>query len=401
MKIRGAGTAMLLLTLGAAAPCAAQAPVGNPPPDTTAAMTIQLPTTPPTPPDYPRGRISGYMFGDLYYNMNGDPNHVYSPAGVDAGQVNIDGAKPITRDLNGFQLRRIYFQLDNDLSYKYSTRFRIEMDSQALTSNGKIGAFVKNAYLQAKSVIPRGDFFFGMINTPTFLNSEEFWGYRSIEKTIADFRGLASSSDIGVSLNGYADDNHRIGYLAMIGDGSTQKPESDRYKRFYFSLPLRFGDFRLEPYADYQAVRVNLQPKNPASTDSLAVNNDQLLWKVFAGYAFRRFNLGLEALTQVRHKGPAPSQEPRGISVFANATLTGTLAGFARFDQWQPDHRADNRVDNQLYIAGVDWQPFRDVHIMPNIEASQFVRQGNAVVPPHNDLQTRITFYYRFSRPQS
>jgi hypothetical protein len=390
---------MLALTLGAAVPCAAQ--TGNPPADTTAAPVIQAPPTPPSPPDYPRGRISGYMFGDLYYNLDGDPTHVYSAAGGDAGQINIDGAKPITQDLNGIQLRRVYFQLDNDLSYKYSTRFRLEMDSQALTSNGKIGAFVKNAYLQAKSVVPRGDFFFGMINTPTFENAEEFWGYRSIEKTIADFRGLASSSDIGVSMKGFADPDHRLGYTAMIGDGTTQRPETDRFKRFYFTLPIRVGELRVEPYADYQSMRVNLQPKVPTNTDSLAVNNDQLLWKVFAGYGFRRVNLGLEAVTQVRHKGPAPTQEPRGYSIFANSTLTPTLAAFARFDHWEPDHRADNRVDNELYIAGVDWQPFRDVHVMPNLEASQFRSKGIAVAPPHNDLQARITFYYRFSRPQS
>jgi hypothetical protein len=389
---------MLMLTLGAAAPCAAQ---NGTPADSTAAPPIQAPQAPPTGPDYPRGRISGYMFGDLYYNLDGDPNHVYSPAGADLGKANIDGVSPITQDLNGIQLRRIYFQLDNDLSYKYSTRLRLEMDSQALTSNGKIGAFVKNAYLQAKSLIPRGDGFFGLINTPTFENAEEFWGYRSIEKTIADFRGLASSSDLGLSMKGFADPDHRLGYTAMIGDGSTQKPETDRFKRFYFSLPIRLGDLRLEPYADYQAMRVNLQPKVAVNTDSLAVNNDQLLWKIFAGYSFKKVNLGLEALTQVRHKGPSPSQEPRGYSIFANSTISPTFAAFARFDNWEPDHRADNRVDNQVYIAGVDWQPFRDVHVMPNVEASQYRAKGTAVAPPHNDLQTRITFYYRFSRPQS
>jgi hypothetical protein len=138
-----------------------------------------------------------------------------------------------------------------------------------------------------------------------------------------------------------------------------------------------------------------------ANTDSLAVNNDQLLWKIFAAYSFRRVNLGLEALSRVYHKGPAPTQEQRGLSVFANGTMTPTLAAFARFDQWEPDHRTSNRVDNQLYIAGVDWQPFKDVHVMPNIEASQYRAKGTAVAPSHNDLQARVTFYYLFSKPQS
>src|SRR5437867_7447101 len=133
------------LTIGAmlmALPCAAQTPPAS-----------------PTPPDFPRGRISGYVFGDYYYNLVGDPNHRYSAAGSDSDKVSIDNssAQQIGKDLNGIQIRRVYFQLDNDLSIKYSTRFRLEADSKSLTSDAKIGVAVRNAYLQVKSVYPRAD----------------------------------------------------------------------------------------------------------------------------------------------------------------------------------------------------------------------------------------------------
>src|SRR5215831_11777725 len=173
-------TRWILLALIAAAPCAAQ---------------TSAPTS--TPPDYPRGRISGYMFGDYYYNLNGIPNHVYDAAGNDLGKNYIDATNvPITQDLNGIQLRRVYFQLDNDLSVKYATRFRLEVDSKSLTSDAKLGVNVKNAYLQAKSIVPRGDGYFGMMTTPTFEYAEDFWGYRALEKTISDFQGIASSADL-------------------------------------------------------------------------------------------------------------------------------------------------------------------------------------------------------------
>ena len=138
--------------------------------DTT--RTAPLPPPPPvtgTEPDFPRGRISGLVFGDLYYNLAGDPTHNYSVSGTDStGKAYIDGnGVPITSDLNGLQIRRVYFQLDNDLSIKYSTRFRLEADSKELTSGGKIGVFVKAAYLQAKNWIPRGNAFLGMTSTLT------------------------------------------------------------------------------------------------------------------------------------------------------------------------------------------------------------------------------------------
>ncbi len=347
---------------------------------------------PQTDPDFPRGRISGLIFADYYYNADGLEKHAYNASGSDSGKVYIDGATSgngtpsnITRDLNGIAIRRIYFQADNDLSIRYSTRFRLEADSRALTSDGKIGVFVKAAYLQAKNVIPRGTFYIGMIGTPTFLNSEEFWGYRSVEKTIADFRGIASSADLGFGLTGFADDAHRVGYMAMFGNGVGQKPEDNRYKRGYFSLPLKVTEnLRVEPYIDYEAAPGNVE---------------RVTYKAFLGYDTRRGALGLEVLDRVNHGGAAATKEPFGYSLFGRSKLKPNLSIFARWDRWQADSRLANRIDSDLYIGGVDWEPFKDVHFMPNVEANQYTAKGAAVAPPTNDLQVRMTVYYKWTKP--
>ena len=364
--------------------------VSQNPPEAQAAPEA-VPLAPPpipvqgTEPDFPRGRISGYMFGDAYYNVSGDPIHRYTAAGADSDQVNIDGKSLIGKDLNGVQLRRVYFQLDNDLSIKFSTRFRLEMDGKELTSGGKLAVFVKAAYLQAKNVVPRGNFFFGEISTPTFENSEEFWQYRSVEKTIVDFRGISPSADLGVELKGFADAGHKIGYSAMVGDGPGQKPENNRYKRYYLSLPLSpIRDLKLEPYVDYE----------PGFAGA-----DKALYKLFAGYELKRGAIGAEIVDQVVHSRTVPNTEPFGFSVFARVAPSPTLGAYARFDRWQPNTRATNRVDTDLYIAGLDWQPYKDVHIMPNVESAQYRARRAAVAPAHHDTQARLTFYYRFSKP--
>jgi len=368
-------TGWILLALIVAAPCAAQ---------TSAPIS--------TPPDYPRGRISGYMFGDLYYNLDGNPNHVYDAAGNDLGKANIDNTLvPVTDDLNGVQLRRVYFQLDNDLSARYATRFRLEVDSKSLTSDGKLGVNVKAAYLQAKSIVPRGDGYFGVLTTPIWENSEEFWGYRSLEKTIADFRGLGSSADLAVEMKGFVGDKHHLGYSAMVGNGAGQSPEGNRFKKGYLSLPIRFGDLRVEPFGDYEAVRTNVHG-----------NFDKSTLKLFAGYELKKMAVGLEAVDRVNRRGAARSQNPRGLSLYARGAITPTLSGVARYDHWISDQNLGNRVDSDLYIAAIDWQPYKDVHIMPNVEAKQYISHGNpAAFPSHNEIQARLTFYYRFSRPQS
>ena len=367
-----------------------QAVPQNAPPTGAPVVPEGVPLTPPpipvqqTEPDFPRGRISGYMFGDAYYNAGGDPVHTYSGS-TDLGKVNVDGNGPITRDLNGIQLRRVYFQLDNDLSIKFSTRFRLEVDSKSLTSDGKLGVFVKAAYLQVKNLVPRGNFYFGEISTPTFENSEEFWQYRSIEKTIADFRGISPSADVGVEMKGFADAAHKIGYSAMVGNGQGQKPENNRYKRFYFSLPLSLiRDLKLEPYVDYEAG---------------VAGADKALYKLFAGYELKRGAIGAEIVDQILHSSTGPNTEPLGFSVFGRMSASPMVAAYARYDRWQANTRAANRVDSDLYIAGLDWQPYKDVHVMPNVEATQYRARGTAIAPAHHDVQGRLTFYYRFSKP--
>lgn len=378
--------AALCLVLPAPAPTLASTP------DDAVAVSAAQATTMPasdtaSPLHFPSGKISGLVYADYYGNLAGDPVHAYNASGADSGKAFIDASgKPITRDLNGLLIRRVYFQLDNDLTARLASRFRLEVDSKSLTSDGKLGVAVKAAYLQAKNVYPRGSILAGMLSTPTWDGSESFWGYRSIEKTVADFNGIGSSADLGVAVKGYADEHHHLGYTAMIGNGTGQKPENNRYKKFYLTVPVRFGDLRLEPYVDYEQA---------------VAKQDRATYKLFTGYAFRRLAVGVEALDRVNHRIGTANQDFRALSVFARGTPWPTVGAFARVDLVQPDHNAVDRVDRQLWIAGVDWQPVKDVHVMPNVEATQYDAKGTAVAPAHHDLQARITLYYKFSRPQS
>lgn len=361
------GLAALLLTLAAAGAHAQQAA--------------------PTPPDYPRGKISGYMFADWYQNLAGNPAHAYSGSGADPGQVNIDGNNVITRDLNGFQLRRAYFQLDNDLSAKYSTRFRLEADNRSLTSDGKVGVAVKAAYLQVRNLYTRADLYVGVVTTPAFENTESFWGYRSAEKTITDFRGVAPSADQGAVLKGAVDRNRMLGYTLMLANGAGNKPETNRQKRYGVALPMRWKDLRVEPYADYENVWGH---------------KDRATYKLFAGCDLpKHAAIGYEVVESVQHTPTGPYTKQLGHSIFARYAPRPELAAFARLDLWDPNRNAPDRVTQQLWIGGLDWQPVKDIHVIPNVEAIQYRRVGNGVVPPHHDLQARVTFYYLFSRPQS
>jgi len=353
---------------------------GSPPP----AVAPPAVAATQTAPDFPRIKVSGLMFGDLYWNASGNPTHNYVN-GADLGKVNIDGNSPITKDLNGWQIRRLYLQVDDDLSIRYSVRARLEGDGKELSSGGKQTMFMKSLYLQIRQVFPRADMWIGLTQTPTFDNSETFWAYRSVEKTIADFRGVASSTDGGASLKGYVDGDHVIGYYAMMGNDTGQKPETNRDKRFYFSAPLKWHDLQVEPYFDYAYV--------PG-------NKDIATYKIFAGYEAKRVAVGYEQLQRVIHDPALAYQKPTGFSAFARGSVVpAKLNAYARYDRWIPDKNKGNRVDSDLWIAGLDYQAWRDIHLEPNLEGTQYHGRGTgpaSVPPPYHDLQARFTVYYLF-----
>ena len=91
--------------------------------------------------------------------------------------------------------------------------------------------------------------------------------------------------------------------------------------------------------------------------------------------------------------------EQTGYSIFARGRLAAALNGFARWDYWDPNKRAANRVTSNLWIAGLDWIPVKDVHIEPNVEGDQYHGHGVGAAgtpPAWHSLQARLTVYVLF-----
>ncbi|MGE5350538.1 MAG: hypothetical protein ACM3P0_00540, partial [Acidobacteriota bacterium] len=91
-----------------------------------------------TPP-----RVSALMFGDYFYN--------------------IEQRDATKKDLNGFQLRRVFFTTDFTLSESFDSRFRLEAEQTAnsLTPGGKLGVMLKDAFIKWKGIFQGSDFLFG------------------------------------------------------------------------------------------------------------------------------------------------------------------------------------------------------------------------------------------------
>ena len=371
-----------------------------------------------------QGKFSGYMFGDYYYNVARDANigsvpNVASPAGATAYQA--------------FQFRRIYFTYDNDISEQFTTRFRLEADQVQETVDGtksfttsipassapvdtsrhpwiakvpsgtgtvsnqasKISTFVKDAYLKWKNIFSGSDLIFGIQPTPAYEISEAAWGYRSLEKTIMDLRGIVPSRDLGISLKGKITDDGMFNYWAMLANGSGNSPETDKYKRYYAHIQAKpITNLQATLYFDYKdAPNTAAGKNNSTTTTALFVGyNEPFMYNVsFEGFMTSQANQFAPT------GGTLGSKNGFGFSVFGSYYIIPELAAVARFDSWDPNtNSASNAIGDvrTVVIAGVSWKIDKNVSIMPNIYYESY--ESTVASSPSASVTARVTLYYVF-----
>jgi hypothetical protein len=396
------------------------------------------------------GHLWGYSFGDYYYKAHSDSQNR-------GGSNQYTG---IPADRNAFQLRRVYLGYDTNISQKFSTELLLaaEDNSPAFNppssttasgdqlSNGKLAFYIKLANIRWKNIYNGADLVVGQVSTPGFaMMSEKIWAYRSIERTITDIR-RTPSYDLGATLQGTFDPKTKnFGYNVMVGNGSSAKPESDKFKAFYGDVWAKFLDKKviLDFYADYQ--RLNWTTN---------YHHSRNMYKLFAAYSVPAFTIGFEGFinnlqndltaTYVNPVGGQNSNvlnnQAAGFSLFVHGNIIKDKVGyFARYDAYNPINKIDNNQyksytsatgnynDNgyilttnptsgsissatptgdetskqQFITAGLDFTPIKNVHIMPNIwyvnYNSQLANVSGTVKKDH-DMVYRMTFYYTFGK---
>ncbi|MBE0645340.1 MAG: hypothetical protein IH600_14755 [Bacteroidetes bacterium] len=320
-------------------------------------------------------KLSGLMFGDYYYYLDA----------MDGGD----------KDMNGLQFRRIYITTDYTINSTFSSRFRLEADQAALSSNGKISVFVKDAYLKWKGLFSGSDLVVGMSPTPAFSVSEDAWGYRALEKTILDFNKIVSSRDIGIDLKGKVDGSGMIQYWLKLGNNSGNSPEMNKYKRYYGMVQVKPTDeFQFTLYADYAS--------NPQVSDSVSgtmKDNGALVTAGFVNYQVKNsFSVGVEGFykSQANNYYLTPGAERSaqagfGVSAFAWLALTDDIRLVGRYDTYDPNTESDAKNDvRSLLVAALDFKAADNVNFMPGVEV--IGREGVDA----SDVIPRVTFLWQF-----
>ncbi|MCW8804782.1 MAG: hypothetical protein OQK57_10305 [Ignavibacteriaceae bacterium] len=349
-------------------------------------------TTPGFSQEESGGKISGYMFGDYFYNILRDSTI------DDINNKALFGEK----DLQGFDFRRIYFTYDYAISNKFSTRFRVESQTIVGIENTLFLTFIKDAYLNWKNIFEGSNFIFGIQPPPSYEVSEAFWHYRSLERTIMDLRRIASSRDFGVSLKGKLNSSGSVKYWLMYGNGSVFETEGDKFKRAYAHVDLQPSEeWRLTLYGDYR-----FKPDKMYSQVDRSFSNDALTSDLFLGYQNNEnFRVGVESFLQINYNDVLKSEtdvykinnrNALGVSLFGWLKFTESLIGVGRYDYYDPNISGDYKGDSRNYfLLGLSFILHEKVTITPNFIMETYEKLANGVsIDP--SLTGRITFYYEF-----
>ncbi|MGQ9560226.1 MAG: hypothetical protein ACUVWA_06910 [Candidatus Oleimicrobiaceae bacterium] len=349
-------------------------------------------------------KIDGVVFGDYFYNL---AHHQVAE-----------------KDRNAFVFRRIYFTFQNNITEAVKIRFRLESESEKFGEVKKITPFVKHAFLQWGALVPKHDLFVGLIETNAFKNSEELWGYRSIEKTIMDLNKISSSADLGAAIKGDLFGGLVHHWLAVYNGSGYGSSEVDRFKKVGYAVWLTpLPGLIIEGYADYE----NLAKREPQTAAELSSAKDYVLAssyhtvKAFAGYGDQRFSIGTEVFRRTnRASGMAnvvlegdkvktftPADVQRfGFSAFASAiTPIRGLKIFARYDFFDPNAQSEvftglksgslvggENNETQTVFVGLDYIPVAGIHVMPNLIVKNYTAPG-----VKKDVTARLTLSYNFS----
>lgn len=382
----------------------------------------------------PYGKVTGYAFGDYAYKVHADSATAYG--NVNGKPFTVPGTgngstqyQALKQGYNSFNLRRIYLGYNYYISERFETQLTLAHESgnesntttdPSLTSDGKRSVYIKYANLKWKNIYKNADLVIGQQMTPTFATlSEKIWAYRSIEKTVADMRGISSSTDLGVGLFGKFDKDGNYGYDVLIanGQGAKLQPLNNAFKKYYTSLYAYFLNKKVVVQVNYEYQTINAIG---ATSTVDAYKQSKSLYKGFVAYNTPKFTVGIEAYTQMwknyvtakGDKSPSMSINDLGLSLFLKGSvITDKLNYFARYDMINPDTKYDDafaysasydaRNKQSFITAGLDFMPAKNVHIMPNIWFNTYTNQqsvpsltGSAA--SDYDLVARLTFHYIF-----
>jgi hypothetical protein len=319
-----------------------------------------------------------------------------------------------------FNLTRVYV----GAKYNISDNFMARVLTDA-SYNNRLDVFIKYGYLQWKLGAIKSKLLIGLQGTNNWKQPEKAWGYRGIRyspmESFGSYWGGLKSSYTGIleaaaealldttggnvptqtdidkaaeysrdASNFSASAATKMGSSADLGIGLKMKPNDISYANlmvrngigykspendFYKNVQLRGGCYLLEKALHISAYG-EIEPWEGADENDSAKTFMNIQWDFMVSYEMKDlFLLGVDANSKI-FKGLNEDVTAMCISVFGNVhIIKKMLKAIARFDMYNTGLNdvtilkdLDAKTNTNMVIAGLDYTPHKNVHIVPNVQ---------------------------------
>jgi hypothetical protein len=318
------------------------------------------------------GKFGAQVFGDYYYF--------------------IEEHDSLTAEQNGFWIRRVNLNWDEKFDDAFSARLRIETASAgsfAPDNQSTMITFMKDAWLRWKH--NDQSVYLGLTGTPSHSFTEDFWGYRHLEKIPGELQGFYSSRDMGLAAAGTIGAAKKLDYHVMVGNGAGTRNEIDAGKKASGAVRFSFTkELVAEVYGDYE---------------DRAGHTDRVTLRGFLGYKREKLRVGAEYVQQTRDQEDADSYDLGVLSGFAAGQVSDKVWLVGRVDRamdagaskpGDPYFPMTSEVPSTFILAGVELVARDNITFTPNVEVALYDSPDGGGPAPDNDVVGRVTFMFKY-----
>jgi hypothetical protein len=266
----------------------------------------------------------------------------------------------------GADIKRAYISVDHTFNSIYSANLTVDLAPNGIILNG--GTFgtgtnqgsevVKYAYVQAKYfnelVVQAGE-----QKNPWIPFVEDIYGYRFVDKVIADQNKFGSSADFGLNAHGDIAKG-LVQYSVSVEDGAGYKNPvrsktvdvEGRVNVNYMGFVAAVGGYSGQLSSNIQTV--------PATAFQTATREDALL-----AYTNSKLRLGIEYLQETDWKVVTKTtpDKSQGYSAFGSYMFMPQWSVFGRYDALTPSQTLASAERYTLANVGISYEPVKTVDL--------------------------------------
>lgn len=266
----------------------------------------------------------------------------------------------------GFDIKRAFLGYSYKINPTLSAQVIIDA-AAGKTPTNSLGVHVRNVALNWKD---KGfNINAGLTNLMQFSIQEKYWMHRYLIESFQDLNKMASSVDLGVTVE-YAFTPFLSADFSLTNGEGYKKVKKDNNMRYAGGIslyPIKNTIFRV--YADIYNDDETLRDALPTGITD-ASYKDQYTLSLFAGYQDKNISMGAE-YNRVYNKGFIENKDYFGYSFYTSAKLVNKWRAFARYDLMDSSTPSNfispwNDLDGQLIIIGAEFQPIKQLKIAPN-----------------------------------